>query len=246
MNILSIGNSFSRDAQRYLHGIAEADGVVLNAFNLYIGGCSLSRHFRNMHSEERAYELDINGTATGFMASLKEALLNRDWDVVTVQQASPVSLSYESYQPYLNELVSFVRRLAPKAKIILHQTWAYEEGSEKLFKTTGYTHRSDMFRDLEMAYQKAFDEVKPSGMIPSGALFEALASKGAKHLHRDTYHASFGFGRYALGLLWYTFLTGRDVSGNTFSFFDETVTEEEICLAKACVKNIAEKYSLLK
>ena len=41
MNILSIGNSFSQDAQRYLHDIAKADGVVLSAFNLYIGGCPL-------------------------------------------------------------------------------------------------------------------------------------------------------------------------------------------------------------
>ncbi len=30
MDILSIGNSFSTDAQRYLHGIAKADGVEFN------------------------------------------------------------------------------------------------------------------------------------------------------------------------------------------------------------------------
>ena len=47
MNILSIGNSFSQDAQRYLHRIAKADGCTLNTFNLYIGGCPLSLHYRN-------------------------------------------------------------------------------------------------------------------------------------------------------------------------------------------------------
>ena len=35
MDILSIGNSFSQDAQRYLNRIAKADGVVLNTFNLF-------------------------------------------------------------------------------------------------------------------------------------------------------------------------------------------------------------------
>ena len=30
MNVLSIGNSFSQDAQRYLHSIARADGMGLN------------------------------------------------------------------------------------------------------------------------------------------------------------------------------------------------------------------------
>ena len=44
MNILSIGNSFSQDAQRYLHQIATAGGEELNVFNLYIGGSTLSMH----------------------------------------------------------------------------------------------------------------------------------------------------------------------------------------------------------
>ena len=38
MNVLSIGNSFSQDAQRYLHRIAKVDSFTLNTFNLYIGG----------------------------------------------------------------------------------------------------------------------------------------------------------------------------------------------------------------
>ncbi len=78
MNILSIGNSFSQDAHRYLHRIAKADGYILNTFNLYIGGCPLSLHYRNMLSEERAYMLEMNGESTGFKVSLKDALLNRD------------------------------------------------------------------------------------------------------------------------------------------------------------------------
>ena len=57
MNILSIGNSFSKDAQRYLHQIAKADGVAIHSVNLYIGGCPLSKHYRNMHSEKQEYLL---------------------------------------------------------------------------------------------------------------------------------------------------------------------------------------------
>ena len=90
MNILSIGNSFSQDAQRYLHRIARADKVELNTFNLYIGGCPLSLHYQNILSEERRYTLEMNGSSTGFYVSLKEGLLNREWDVVTpVKQQDP-------------------------------------------------------------------------------------------------------------------------------------------------------------
>ena len=43
MKVLAIGNSFSNDAMRYLHGIAKADGVDMKTVNLFIGGCPLSR-----------------------------------------------------------------------------------------------------------------------------------------------------------------------------------------------------------
>lgn len=48
MKILSIGNSFSQDAQRYLHRLAKHEGVQLKTVNLYIGGCSLQRHYENI------------------------------------------------------------------------------------------------------------------------------------------------------------------------------------------------------
>lgn len=54
--ILSIGNSFSQDATRYLQQIAAADGHPLFARNLMIGGCSLERHAGNVRSGSADYE----------------------------------------------------------------------------------------------------------------------------------------------------------------------------------------------
>ena len=48
MKVLSIGNSFSQDAQRYLHRLAKEDGTFIKCVNLYIGGCSLQTHYINM------------------------------------------------------------------------------------------------------------------------------------------------------------------------------------------------------
>ena len=151
MNVLSIGNSFSQDAQRYLSQIAKADGFELNTFNLYIGGCSLSLHYRNMLSEKEAYFLEMNGTNTGFRVSLKDAVLNRDWDVITIQQVSSKSPYYETYQPYLDKIVEYVRDCCPKTKIAIHQTWAYEQNSQKL-KDLGYSNHTDMFADIEREF----------------------------------------------------------------------------------------------
>ncbi len=249
MNVLSIGNSFSQDAQTYLHHIAKADGVVLNCFNLYIGGCPLSLHHKNMLSDERAYLLEMNGKSTGFKVSLKEALLNRSWDVVTLQQASHESPDYSKYQPYLNNLAQYVRLCVPKAKIVIHQTWAYEDNSARLNELLGYTNHIDMYNDVAAAYKKAAEDINADFTIPSGTLFEELLNSGFEKVHRDTFHASYGAGRYALGLLWYVFLTGNGIDTNQFSDFTEEVndidvkitkpvTDTEIAIVKGCVKKL--------
>ncbi len=243
MNVLSIGNSFSEDAQRYLHQIAAADGVDIDAFNLYIGGCSLSQHYQNMLSEERVYTLGMNGKSTGFKVSLKEALLNRSWDVVTLQQASMYSHDYNTYLPYIKKIADYVRLCVPKAKIIIHQTWAYEQGGE-LLSTAGYCDYRDMLSNIETAYHKAACEIGADDIIASGAVFHALLESGIEKVHRDTFHASMGLGRYALGLTWYRFLTGNDITENTFNDFDEEVSEEQIKIVKKCVSEIAEVYGM--
>ena len=235
MNILSIGNSFSEDAQRYIYGIARSAGEVLNTYNLYIGGCPLAIHFRNMMSEERRYEICVNGHHTYFYTSIKDALLSCDWDVVTLQQASGFSGKYESYQPYISELCSYVKKLCPKAKIAIHQTWAYEEGSD-LLKNVGYKTREEMFENIKSSYSKAAADIGADIFIPSGELMGKLTEMGIDKVHRDTFHASLGLGRYAIGLLWYAVLTGKGVEDITFNDFDEAVTSEQIEIAKNAVK----------
>ena len=239
MNILSIGNSFSQDAHRYLHQLARAGGVDLNVYNLYIGGCSLARHYRNMLGEGSDYVLEVNGNSTGFHVSLKQALLNRDWDVVTLQQVSHKAPDYESYQPYLDKLVDYVRACVPKAKIALHQTWAYEQGSRRLTEVAGYADCRDMLRDIVTANRTAAAHIGADCVIPAGELFGALQERGLENLHRDTFHASLGLGRYALGLLWYGVLTGNEVGGIDLCDLDEDVTPEQVAVATKCVMALA-------
>jgi len=240
MNILAIGNSFSEDATRYLHNIARADGERINVVNLYIGGCTLDRHYRNMLSGDRAYELQYNGFKTGFTVSLSEALLNRSWDVVTLQQASLSSFKPDSYRPYIEELAAYVRKCAPKAKLYMHETWAYEDGSDRLEKLAGYSSAAAMAKDVVAAYTAAASLIGASGVIPSGELFMKLLTEdnGISVIHRDTFHASFGIGRYALGLLWYRALTKKDVIGNAFRDFDEPIPEDTVAVIQRAVQSM--------
>ena len=60
MNVLAIGNSFSQDATRYLSQIAQKGGDTLSVANLYIGGCSLETHFRNINSIPKRNAIGAN------------------------------------------------------------------------------------------------------------------------------------------------------------------------------------------
>lgn len=236
IKVLSIGNSFSQDAQRYLHGIAKADGINIRVVNLCIGGCSFDMHFRNMLSKREAYSLEMNGDDTGFYVSLEQALLSQEWDYITLQQASHFSNNYGTYQPYLNEIASYVRKMCPNAKILIHETWAYEQDSGRL-KNMGYTKAEDMLQDIQQAYGAAKTDIGADGVIASGSLFGDILSSGISRIHRDTFHASLGLGRYALGLLWYKTITGNSVMNNTFCDFDEVIEEEDIEIVKECVES---------
>ncbi len=236
MNILAIGNSFSQDAMRYLHQIAKADGFYIKAVNLYIGGCSLQRHDSNLNEDARDYVYQLNGQEGGSLVSIREALKSDTWDVVTMQQASHLSVDYSTYQPYLRHLSDYIRQHAPLAGQRIHQTWAYEQGSERLTAELGYRDQYDMYSDLKDAYEKAAMDLGGLPVIPCGTAFQNALRLGINRLHKDTYHATLGIGRYILSATWYESLSGNHIDGNTFSDLDELVDPELLKLAKRCVR----------
>ena len=227
MKILSIGNSFSEDAQRYLQKLAKKDGMDFKTVNLYIGGCSLRAHYLNILENNDVYAFQFNGENTGLLVSIKQALISDDWDVITLQQASHYSAKEETYSPYIESLAEYARKYCPHAKIYIHQTWAYEDGSDRLKNIGGYTTAKDMFNSIRAAYESAANLIMADGIIPCGqAMFNATIM-GIEKIHRDTFHASLGAGRYLLALVWYKTLSGRDISNNDFVDFDVPVSKQE-------------------
>ena len=227
MKILSIGNSFSQDAQRYLHRLAKKEGDLLKTVNLYIGGCSLRTHYLNCVDDEAKYLFEFNGENTGLYVSIKQVLNSDEWDIVTLQQASPLSGKFETYSPYLEYLAEYVKKRCPQAKIYIHQTWAYEDGCDILKNTAGYKTAQEMFDAISSSYEKAAKLINADGFIPSGKAMFNATKMGIEKIHRDTYHASLGAGRYLLALTWYKTLTGKDITNNSFNEFDEPVMQEE-------------------
>ena len=91
----------------------------------------------------------------------------------------------------------------------------------------GFASADEMFENIREAYAKAAQTIHADGVIPSGQAMLNATKMGIEKIHRDTFHASLGAGRYLLALTWYKALTGKDISNNDFDDFDEPVSEEE-------------------
>ena len=236
MKVLSIGNSFSEDAQRYLHAMAEHEGIDLMCANLYIGGCSLETHYNNLINETIPYEYSENAEYLR-KSTLKDGIIAHNWDIITLQQASHYSHREDSYYPYINELAAYIRKNCPNAKIYIHETWSYS-GKERLEKQNYGTH-GDMFSYIERAYRRAESEIYADGFIPAGETLERMQNRGF-NIHRDGYHASLGVGRFAVSLTWLGALCGFDVTKVSYKEFDRFVSDKEYTAAIECAKEALE------
>lgn len=245
--ILVVSNSFGEDANRYVYGIARGQKPArddVKIVTLYIGGCSLARHYRNMLSGEKVYDYIIDGIYSGLKVSLTEALFADEWDVVVTQQNSPNAGSYETYEPYIGELTAYFRKCAPKAKLYLQMTWSYPEGGAS-FKMTPFSGRADMIPAVIECYERVKKEQGYDGIIPSMLAMNKLYDIVGDKAYRDGHHANFGTGRYLLGLVWYMTLFGKDVVGNSYRDFDEPVSEDEVILMQKLAKEAAVEYGLI-
>jgi len=232
--ILLISNSFGVDATRYLYGIARKAGEEVSVSCLYIGGCSLYRHYRNMLSEEAAYSLYFNGIITPYKLSLKAALLADEWDIVTLQQVSDKSGDFSSYEPFLTELSAYVKKYAPRAKQYIHAIWAWSDARLSLRAEAPYKTSAEMFAADHKAYAEAARRINADGFIPCTAAMEKLYAKIGDDAYRDGGHASHGVGRYMLALVWFGTLFGKSVEGIGFRDLDVEVSDEYIEIAERC------------
>lgn len=221
--ILAIGNSFSVDALHFFKDIADTAGTETETGNLYIGGCSLRQHWENAESDVRSYEYYRNGQYSGKYTSIREALLEGPWDIVTLQQVSYESGKTETYEPYGSNLIRYVRYYAPNAELWFHKTWAYEHDSDHVFFHYYNKNQMQMYHKL-CAAGEAFAQRHNLAMIPSADVIQRLrelpefnVTGGGRSLCRDGFHMSMDYGRYAVAAAWFECLLGEDVRRNCFA-----------------------------
>ena len=222
IKVLAIGNSFSEDAvEEHLSGLLRAEGLTVIIGNMYIGGCSIERHVKNLRGDIADYryrKIDPQGTMQEIKGyTLEKALADEDWDYVSVQQSSPLSGQPESYV-LLPELVGFVSARIPEdAVMMFHQTWAYsEDSSHKAY----VNYDRDQMKMYNAIVETVAAEVPKAGIglvIPSGtAIQNARTSHLGTDLTRDGYHLSRPHGRYIASCTWLEAVFGINPVGNAY------------------------------
>jgi hypothetical protein len=169
VKVLAVGNSFSKNALRFFKDLAIASSNQAIVANAMIGGCDLERHMRHADAFE-ADPADPVGRPYPGQKSLKDLLTQEQWEFVTIQQASPKSFKPETFQPHADRLIAYIRKYAPQAEIIIHQTWAYRD-DHPFWGLTNF-NTDVMYRGVRAAYDGL---AKETGfrLIPCGDAMEA-------------------------------------------------------------------------
>ncbi len=229
LRILAIGNSFSDDGMDHLPALLENLGVKnVELARLYVGGCTLARHTEFYNNNQAAYlfyhsKAGENRWTSQNGVSIQQALAMGEWDIITMQQASGVSGLYESYSPYLEQLISAVNATQPQAEIVWHMTWAYSVESQHPEFPNYDRNQQKMLDAIHQCVRNLKKDYRIKRIIPSGTTIQSLrlseVNNPPMEFTRDGYHMDYGAGRYAVACTWYETLikpyTHISMSGNT-------------------------------
>lgn len=250
LKVLMIGNSFSICNLKQMPPVAASMGLKLDLASLYIGGCSLERHWNNVVAASTnetfrpylttwSYASIADQSKVPFAASLVEALNRKKepvkhsnipamltgdrWDVVTIQQSSHFSWRPDTYHPFGDSLVAKIRELAPQAKIVVQETWSYPPWDKRLEKF-GFD-QAEMYARLHAAYA-AFAAKYGFDVIPVGTATEFVPERNTLFTKPD-FHFNRA-GEYLQGLAFTAKLFGVDVRKCAYrpSWMEESRAEE--------------------
>ena len=209
IKILIFGNSYGNDAIKFMTQIflnGGYDKIIIGSLSQ--GGCNINHHVTYLDDDPTndfkggfSYSKIINGERQTVTNSYDYAIKDEDWDIITLQHAPAEVEQIETYSQ-LDFLLNYIleRVTNPDVKLIYHMIWKYHSDT-----AANYDKIVEITRDYVLK-TGAF-----SGVISSLELICQMKEMGITYeqLHRDYAHLSMGLGRYALGLMWYCYLTGE-------------------------------------
>lgn len=255
LKILTVGNSFGVDTSHHLPEVARSLGFEnVKICVLYIGGCSLNRHYKNAEGDLPGYTYYVNESGAWETVEgkrISEAVAEDDWDYIAIQHGTGDGSRYtlpESYQK-LEALIEYIKSLAPqKTRIAFNMAWVMaSDSSHPEMRSYGgdqLTMYSNLARLTECVVKGArgLDIVSPAGTAVQNARTTELTDA---RIMRDGFHLSYGLGRYMASLTFIKALTGIDIDGVTWSPDGVDGQSKAIAIAAANAA-VAEPFGITK
>lgn len=249
MKVLSIGNSFSDDVFEHFYDVAESAGVDVVVGVIYMGGASLQEHWDKSQNggtyEYRKWTKEV-GKLNTLGITIPQAVANENWDVIVLQQNSGNSGIYSTFQPYLNNLQTYLKSIAtnPDVKFALNMTWAYASTSTHVDFVNYGNNQMTMYNAIVNAYQHAIVGSNIDIVIPTGTAIQNARTFGylndvEQELTRDGYHLDYNLGRLIASYTAFECLLSSEYNKGlnedvTFKNINSTLF---IRSAKVCAKN---------
>ena len=245
IRILFIGNSFSDDTTQYMPEIIANLGYEnVEIGNMFIGGCTIDTHYSNVVNNYNAYDFRFhngkywNRAVTGSKQSIKYAVEYKDWDIISLQQASGSSGMPATYAN-LDALAEEVLKLTtnPRVKIVFNMTWAYRYDCQHAEFPKYGSNQMQMYNAIVNTVQT---KVKYTAMPCGTAIQNARTSFIGDNLNlADGYHLEEYIGRYIAALTAVAKLLDEDFANLTWKPDRVTNAQMEVAVESAvnAVKN---------
>ena len=210
IRILSISNSYGCDALSFVPQIMKGLGCQVECAVAYHGGASLYQHYANIGTNFYTYwYTDEQIWKSESSKSLEYIVKAQNWDYIIFQQGSSDSGKFDTYEPYLSNLIKYVSGLIDhKTKICFNMTQPYALGYSGL---SVYSDSQDvMYASIEDATKNVYTSVGIETIIPVGIAIQlarqttlnSYGSYSQGQLSSDGTHLDGGIGRLVAGYTW--------------------------------------------
>lgn len=222
LRILAIGNSYTEDAVAYLNEMLYDYGIDPDKICIYLakkGGASLEDWY-NAFAFGEYIKLDrVAGQFKMKREGSFRQILAQDWDIVTLQQSSKLAVDYQSFNPYLTNLIEIIQQECtnPHLTFAWQLAWSYWDGYMQVNSAERYKAICEAAK--EQVRNDGIDIIIPIGTAIENARRTRLQTE--HDLTRDGTHIAYGVGRYIAGCTWFQTLLApiyhKDVRDGKFT-----------------------------
>lgn len=243
IRILAIGNSFSEDAvEQYLYDLGKDAGYELIIGNAYRGGQGLESHWKEAMSDGNSFEYRkiIQGKKYNrHHQTLKSIITDESWDYITLQQVSQDSGNPDTYEPFLTNLIAYVKSLATndRMKLGFHMTWAYSgDSTHSGFVYYGRNQKTMYDSIIEASKAALANHPDIRFIVPSGTAIQNMrATPLGDTMNRDGYHLDYNIGRYTAACTWFEVILKKKATRLTYH--PDTIDDATADMAQQAAHN---------